>query len=451
MAQPVIMPKLGQTAEEVTLVRWHKREGDTVHKGDVLFEIETDKAVLEIESFFEGTLLKVLVGEGMTVPVFSPVAFIGTPGEPLPALPLPPPASQTPARCATRGSLSFAPRGPAPPEAIRATAPAAVAPPAAPPVAPPRLRLSPRARALARACAIDPAPIRGTGPDGRILERDVRTYLAERGYERLRITPGARALAVQEGVDILGVRGTGGGGRIVVADVERAVAMKPRPLAKRRQIIARRLTQSFTTTPHFYVTVSADVTELMAWRQQLKAQGRHYSVTDFVLQAVVWALTKFPTLHSTTDGTTIRWHGPVHLGVAVALDDGLVVPVIRYAEELTFDGLHAAAQTLIEKAQAGTLLPDEMTGSTFTVSNLGMMNVENFAAIINPGEAAILAVASAREQPVVYQGAIQIRSLMKMTLSADHRIVDGHVAAAFINHVRQQLEDRNLWNRLISL
>jgi pyruvate dehydrogenase E2 component (dihydrolipoamide acetyltransferase) len=451
MAQAVILPKLGQQTEESTIVKWHKKEGDAVKKGDVLFEMETDKAVLEAESFFEGTLLKVLIAEGITVPVNTVVGYIGTPGEKVPDAP--PPAAPAPA--ATPKPAAAAPA--AQPKAAPAAAPAAPAPaksapspaPAAP-AAQPQFFISPRARALAEAKVIDPSRIKGSGPNGRIVEKDVVAHLAAHGYDSLRISPAAKTLAAKNGVDMLTVRGTGDGGRIMVADVERALAERPKAMSKMRQVIASRLTHSFTTTPHIYVTVSVDMSGLMAYRQELKSAGRDFTVTDFINEAVIMSLTEFPDVNSVTDGKTVTWHSAVHLGIAVGLENGLVVPVVRDAEQLSVSELHDRVATLVQKARDGKLLPDEMTGSTFTLSNMGMMGVEQFTAIINPGEAAILAVGATVQTPVVRDGKVVVRSIMKITVSADHRIVDGMKAAQFANAVKTKLEDVQLWKRLTS-
>jgi pyruvate dehydrogenase E2 component (dihydrolipoamide acetyltransferase) len=295
---------------------------------------------------------------------------------------------------------------------------------------------------------IDPTPIIGTGPNGRIVERDVKAYLAARGYDRLRITPTARKLAAREKLDILSLEGHGSSGRITVADVQRAIAERPKPMSRMRQVIAERLTQSFASAPHFFVTVSVDMTDLEAFRSELKAQGTAYSITDFILKAVALALRQFPTVNSTTDGKNIRWHSKVHLGLAVSVEQGLVVPVIRNADEMTLGEIHASAKELTAKARAGKLTPAEMTGSTFTVSNMGMLDVENFTAIINPGESAILAVSSVQKRPVVREDRVTIRSVMKMTLSSDHRLIDGVLAAQFVNAVKSRLEEIALWKGL---
>lgn len=430
MAQAIVMPKLGQTVEEAAIVRWHKQEGDMVKKGDVLFEIETDKAVLETESFYDGTLLKILVGEGETVPVSSTVAYVGKKGEKVPEGPKAEPVI----------------RPPSPTPSLRPPTPTQLA--AETPKAPSRLLISPRAKALAKKCVIDPSNVRGTGPNGRILEKDVCAYLEANKYNELRITPTAKKLAAAESIDILKVKGTGDSSRIMAHDIKRAVAEKPKKMSKMRQVIAKRLTQSFTTTPHFYVTVSVDMTDLLAFRQELKDSGEVYTVTDFILEAVILSLKEFPVLNSVTDGTTVRWHSRVDLGMAVGLEEGLVVPVLRSAETLSMSELHDTAKALAAKAQEGKLVPDEMTGSTFTVSNMGMLDVENFTAIINPGESAILGVGSTTESAVVIDGKIKVRSMMKMTLSSDHRVVDGTTASGFINAIKNKLEDLELWKSL---
>jgi pyruvate dehydrogenase E2 component (dihydrolipoamide acetyltransferase) len=457
MAQAVIFPKLGQTMEEGLIVKWLKQEGDAVGKGDILFEIETDKANLEVESFFEGILLKIYVGVGITVPVNTVVGYVGAAGEKVPAQPPAPAAAPAAPQAATPAAAPAAAPAPVPTAAPRAEAPRAAeavvrpfaaAPAPAPAVAVKRA-ISPRAKALARDKAVDPAPVTGTGPNGRITEKDVLAYLSARNYEALRIAPAAKRLAQEKGVDILTVRSSGEGGRIRVEDVERAIRAQPVALSRMRQVIARRLVESKQTIPHFYVTVTADITDLMRYRAALKAAGSAYSVNDFILEAVVLALEEFPAVNSTTDGRTVTWRGDVDLGVAVSVENGLVVPVIRAAQTLSLAELRDRVKTLADKARAGKLTPDEMTGSSFTVSNMGMLDVDSFAAIINPGEAGILAVASGREAPAVVNGEVRIRTRMAMTLSADHRIVDGATGARFANAIRAKLENVELWKSLV--
>jgi len=443
MVRSITMPKLGQSEEEVTLLRWIKKEGDPVAKGDILFEIETEKAVLEVESFFEGTLLKIVVPEGGTVPVQSVVGFIGEPGEPVPEAAI---RSVTPQEAAPgRGAPVSAPlagkgghiepplRAAVPPQHVET---------------PESFRISPRAARLARESGIDPRSIRGTGPEGRIVEQDVKAYLEAKGYDRLRITPTAKKLAASESIDVLALPVGDDAPRIRRADVERAIAERPKHMSRMRQAIAARVAQSAATAPHFFVTVSVDLTELSALREELKTEGRAYTVTDFILKAAALALVEFPDVNSTTDGKNVWWHSKVHLGLVVSIEQGLVVPVIRDADDLTLEQIHRRAAELMEKARAGKLTPEEMSGSTFTISNMGMLEVENFTAIINPEESAILAVSSAMKQPVVKNDQVVIRSMMKMTLSCDHRIIDGALAARFINAIKRRLEEASLWKRL---
>jgi len=444
MATPIIMPKFGQMTEESAIVEWLKKEGDKVAKGDILFTVETDKSVMEVECFEEGTLLKIVVGPGVNVPVQSTVGFLGQAGEAIPTVAAPAPAAPKPAAATPAPETRAVPAASPTPiqQSITPTIQAPIAP-----SAPALFRISPRAAVLAKRCVIDPAPIKGSGPQGRVVERDVKQYLASRGYDKLRVSPAAKVLAAKEGVDLLNVV-PGDGGRISIADVQRAMAEKPKPLTKMRQIIAQRLTQSIVTQPHFYATVSVDMTDLIAYRNQLKAAGAPYTVTDFIMQAVVLCLQEFPVVNSSTDGKSSRWHGHVNLGLAVSIEGGLVVPVIRNAEQLTLMEICTTAKQLADKARAGKLTPDEMSGGSFTISNMGMMNVENFHAIINTGEGAILAVASTMKQPVVRDDKIVIRQIMKMTISVDHRLIDGALAVQFANAVKAKLEDLELWKRL---
>jgi pyruvate dehydrogenase E2 component (dihydrolipoamide acetyltransferase) len=451
MATPIIMPKFGQMTEESAIVEWLKKEGDPIAKGDILFTVETDKSVMEVESFEAGTLLKIAVKPGVSVPVQSTVGFLGKPGEAIPEITAPVPAApkpEAPASAPARPEKTDKRAGPEASAPVVSTAP--IAPVAPAPVTPSLFRISPRAAALAKHSVIDATRIKGTGPEGRVVEKDVRNYLQQHGYDKLRISPAAKELAAKEKLDVLAIQGTGEAGRISVADVQRAIAEQPKPMSKMRQIIGQRLTQSVVTAPHFYVTVEVDMTGLVAFRAQLKEKGLPYTVTDFISQAVVLTLKEFPEANSSTDGKTTRWNSRVHLGVAVSLEQGLVVPVIRNADELTLGELNTRAKELADKARAGKLAPDEMSGSTFTISNMGMLDVENFTAIINTGEAAILAVSSAIRKPVVRDDKIVIRSIMKITLSSDHRIIDGALAAKFANAVKQKLENIELWKLLTS-
>jgi pyruvate dehydrogenase E2 component (dihydrolipoamide acetyltransferase) len=458
MAHPIVVPKLGQMTEESTIVRWLKREGESVKKGDVLFEMETDKAVMEVESFYEGTLLKIVVPPGVAVPVMAVVGFVGRVGDALPPIEVPAEApSGRPLAESGAAAARFKPS--APPDSVP-SAPTPPGSPATPPgdrspgplrataggERPDRLRISPRAARLARRCLVDARSISGSGPGGRVVERDVRNHLDARGYHSLRIGPAAKELARREGIDVLSLEGTGRGGRILAEDVRRAVAERPRPLSPTRRVIARRLTESYTTTPHFFVTVSVDMTDLESLRGRLKLEGKSVTVGDFLVWAAARTLAEFPDVNSVSDGESVWRRGRVHVGVAVALEAGLVVPVIRDADRLTLAEIHRRAGDLAARARAGKLEPAEMRGGTFTISNMGMLGVENFTAIINPGEGAILAAASIVPRPVVREDAIAVRSMMKMTLSADHRLIDGALAARFVNRLKERLEKPMEWS-----
>ncbi len=286
-------------------------------------------------------------------------------------------------------------------------------------------RISPRAGRRAAEAGLDPRAITGSGPDGRIVERDVEAAIAAGGG-----TPAAPPPA-----------------SVAAVDGEE----EPRRLSRMRRVIAERLTRSSATIPHFTVTVAVDVTRLAALRQDLKATGRSVTVTDFVLAATAQSLVEFPDVNSRTDGVSVWPRRRVHLGFAVSLPSGLLVPVIRDADRLSVADLHDQAVALAAAARDGTLSVDDMTGGTFTVSNLGMFGVDEFSAIINPGEAAILAVASAVPTPVALGDGIAVRSIMKLTLSADHRLVDGELGARFLNAIRRRLEDPGSFGRQLTV
>ncbi len=408
MAHPILMPKPGQMTEECTLVAWLKREGDPVRKGDVLFEIETDKTNMDVESFDDGVLLKRYVGEGETVPVNSLCAYVGEDGEVVPDVPVPARLAAAMASAPTESATTFPPL-------------------LGPSHASDRLRISPRASRLAAASGIDPRTMQGTGPEGRITERDVRNALE--AATRMAPVP---APAISR-VDLPADQAPGNG-----AEGEEDA---PRPMTRMRRVIADRLTLSATTVPQFTVTVAVDMTRSLALRAELKSAGSPVTVTDFVIAATAQTLVELPMVNSRTDGESVWQRRRVHLGLAVSLPEGLVVPVIRDAHHLSLTGIHDRAAELVEAARKGRLGPDDITGSTFTISNLGMFGVDEFCAIINPGESAILAVSSVVPTPVAVSDGIGIRQIMKLTLTADHRIVDGELAARFLNAVRRRLED----------
>ncbi len=441
MIVKVPIPKLGQSEETVIVESWKVKEGDVVKKGDVLFEIETDKSVLEVESQFEGTVLKILVPVGQEVPVMTIGLILGEPGDEIPEIEpvaqVAKPVQKT-AQIAKPAKKSVAQTAKPAESAQVAVAPAQVATFKPNP--------SPRAKKYAKDYLINLDSVQGTGGEvGRVTEQDVVDYLNNSGYNDKKITPAAYNVAKKEELELLVIDGTGENGRITLADVKDAAREKPQEFNQMRKVIAERLTQSKQQIPHFYVTTSIDMTNLMARRKELKDEEINISVNVFVMKAVALALKEYPMLNSSTDGKSVSFKSKINIGVAVSLEGGLVVPVIKNADKKALDEIHAEIAELAEKARSGKLGKADMTGGTFTISNMGMLGVENFSAIINPGESAILAVSAGIDTPVVINGEIVIRNMMKVTVSADHRAVDGADAAQFAKAIKTNLEDMTLW------
>ena len=430
----ILLPKMGNSVEDAEIVKWFKSEGDTVQEGDPLFSIQTDKAEVECECTAGGVLRKILVPAGVEVPVLTVVALVGAADEALPE--------------------GVGGAAPAPASAVPAaqSAPAAAAAPAAAPAAAVTAggvaKASPRARKLAEEKGVDLGAVAGTGPGGRVLSEDVEAAAAALGS--VKATPVARRVAENAGVDLRGVSGTGIGGKITKDDVLQAkaapaAAPAPEPGAKRaaltpmRRIIAQRMCESKFAAPHYYVTVEVDMLAAKQFRAANKAFKASFN--DLVLFAAAKALREFPQVNARWCGDSIEQVPDVNLGVAVALPTGLIVPVIRQAQLLSLEGLCAAAKSLATKAQTGKLLPDDYTGNTFTVSNLGAYGVDQFTAIINQPDSAILAVGQIKDRVVAIDGGIHIRPIMKLTLSSDHRVIDGSVAAQFMGRLKALLEE----------
>jgi pyruvate dehydrogenase E2 component (dihydrolipoamide acetyltransferase) len=447
MSTLIPIPKLGQSEETVKIEKWRVKEGDKIKKGDILFEVETDKAVLEVESQFEGTLLKIVIPAGKEVPVMATAAVIGNPGEAIPKIEAPK-AIEKKAEVKKPAEVKSvaAPAKSAQPQSV-SSAPAQQVSYA--PVAPDfKAKPSPRARKFAEDYLINLDDVSGTGGEnGRVTESDVKKYLESSGYSKKLVTPSAFNLAKKEKLSLLQIEGTGDNGRVTIADVKSTASEKPREFSNMRKVIAKRLTESKQRIPHFYVTVSVDMTEVSKKRKSLKDQGINMSVNLFIIKAVALALKEFPMLNAETDGLSVKYKSKVNIGVAVSLESGLVVPVVRNTDRKALDEIQAEVSELAEKARTGKLQPDEMKGGTFTISNMGMLNVENFSAIINPGETAILAVSSAMPTPVVKDGQVVVRDMMKITVSADHRAVDGSDAAKFANAVKLKLESVEFLNK----
>lgn len=450
MATKIPIPKLGQSEETVKIEKWRVKEGDTVKKGDILFEVETDKAVLEVESQFEGTILKIYIPAGKEVPVMTTAAAIGAPGEAAPAADEIKTAAPAPAATAPKTAVPAAAKPAA--ATAAAAAPVATAAVQVAPVAsaPAKKSVSPRAKMFAKDYLISLDKVSGTGGGvGRVTEKDVKNYLETSGYSAKKITPTAFNLAKKENLELLAIEGSGENGRITFADVKNAVSEKPREYSTMRKVIAKRLTSSKQQIPHFYVTRSVDMTTIMAKRKKLKDDNINISVNVFVIKAVALALRELPVVNSETDGNSIKIKSKINIGVAVSVDNGLVVPVLRNADKKALDEIHDEVAEFADKARKGKLTPDDMKGGTFTISNMGMMNIENFVAIINPGETGIMAVASTIPTPVVRDGQIVIRDMMNITLSVDHRAVDGSDGAKFVNLFKAKMEDAALWDSMI--
>jgi len=443
--QEIVLPKMGNSVEEAEIVKWFKNEGDAVKEGDPLFSIQTDKAEVECESTATGILRKILVPAGVEKPVLTVVALVGAADETLLDL----------SAYGVSGGGAAAPATAAAPAAVTVVS---VAAPAAAPAAASAVvsqgAVSPRARKLAAEKGIDPALVPGTGVNGRVLSEDVEVYAASAGS--VKATPVAKRVAANGGVDLRGVQGTGIGGKVTKDDVLGAAAVpkapaaaaapagetpgvKRIPLTPMRRIIATRMSESKYSAPHYYITVEVDMSGAKALRSRTKAFKPSFN--DLVLFATVKALREFPQVNARWCGDAIEQVEDVNLGMATALPTGLIVPVIRRAQTLSLEGLCAATKELATKAQTGKLLPDEYVGNTFTVSNLGAYGVEQFTAIINQPDSAIIAVGQMKDRVVVIDGGIHIRPIMKLTISSDHRVIDGSVAAQFMGRLKEILEE----------
>lgn len=429
----VRMPKMGQSVEEAPIVQWLKNEGDSVQEGEPLFTIQTDKAEVECEAPASGVLRKILLEPNIEVPVLTVIALIGDATEPLPDL-------------AQYGVSGGAPAAAAPvtaeakPAVVAAPVAAAAASAGSAPV-------SPRARRKAEALGIDASRLAGSGVGGRVMEKDV---VAGPASTDVRATPVAKRIAAQTGVNLAAVAGSGPRGKVMKDDVLRtqespAIAAAPvtgdgvkrTALTPMRRIIAQRMSQSKYSAPHYYVTFEVDMTAVKAFREKLPFK---VSYNDIFLFATIKAIREFPNVNARWAGDAIEEVADINLGVAVALPSGLVVPVIRQAQNLSLEGIARSAKSLAERAKTNKLLPDDYTGNTFTVSNMGVFGVDNFTAIINQPDSAIIAVGAITDRVVAYNGGIHVRPIMKMTISSDHRVIDGAVAAQFMGRLKQILE-----------
>ena len=411
MAEVVYMPKLSDTMTEGVVAAWTKNVGDAVKSGEVLAEIETDKATMEFESFYDGVLLHIGVETGKAAPVNSVLAIIGEAGEDISSL------------LATAGAPASSDPAPAPtPAPVAASEPTPSPTPVSAPVSAPialannsdRVFASPLAKKMAAERGIDIHTVGGTGENGRIVKRDVDHYVP--------YTPAANAPAY-------------------TAAPAGTVSFTDEPVSQMRKTIARRLAESKFTAPHFYLTLDIDMDAAIATRKGLNSlEGVKVSYNDMVIKAVAMALRKHPAVNSAWMGDFIRRNEHVNIGVAVAVEDGLLVPVVRFADGKGLTQISAEVREYAQKAKDKKLQPSDWEGNTFTISNLGMFGIESFTAIVNPPDACILAIGGIKEVPVVKNGQVVPGNVMKVTLSCDHRAVDGASGAAFLQTFKTYME-----------
>src|SRR5262245_60045040 len=433
MAQEIVLPQWGMYMQDATIVRWLKQEGDTVQEGEPLVELETAKIATELESTASGVVAHILVPEGAIVPIRTVLAIVTAPGEQVPR----------PAGAALSGMAASAPATPAPPRRDGQVAPQVV----------------PAARRLAQERGLDLAQVQGTGPGGRILLDDVHQALAARtaappapAEVAVQVTPAARHLARQHEIDLRTVPGSGPRGRIVVEDVQKVLAAPGQPAAPAasvvpmrgmRHTIATRMLQSQQSMAQVTLTTEVDVTDAMTIRAGLARQWSESSLSPLhlVIKATARALKEHPRMNAIQKEHEVELVPEVHIGMAVSLDEGLLVPTIRRADTKHLEEIARESHDLANKARAGQASYEEVTGGTFTITNLGPYGIDAFTPIINPPQVGILGVGRVVEKPAVYQGAITKRSMLFLSLTFDHRVIDGAPAAAFLHTLTGYLED----------
>jgi pyruvate dehydrogenase E2 component (dihydrolipoamide acetyltransferase) len=450
MAREVVMPRLSDTMEEGKILKWHKRPGEEVAKGELLAEIETDKANMELEAYDSGVLTKIVVEEGGQAPIGQPIAYIGSRDE-VEAAP-------------SVGKPAAAEATPQPSPAQQAT----VGEPTRPSQRPDEM-----------AARQQGGRLEAPSPSPRVLSIDeapaLPTAVEEETDGRIKASPLARKLAAERGIDLSRIQGSGPGGRILREDVEKAAAAVPEvpaavaaapspvqpreapeapveevqrvarlePFTRMQQTIARRMTASKQQVPHFYVTTEVDTGELTELRHRLNAAGEGVKVTynDLIVKAVALALADMPLLNATFGDDGVRYNAEINIGIAVALERGLVVPVIHHADRKGVRQIARENAAMFQRVRDNKPRPEDFQGATFTISNLGMYDVDEFIAIIDQPAAAILAIGSIGKKPVVVDDAVVVRERMRMTISADHRVVYGAEAAQFLQIVKRRLEN----------
>lgn len=445
MATQIVLPMLGQTMEEGTIIQWFKQEGERIEKGEPLLEVMTDKVNMEVESPESGTIRKILAQPDDTVPIMAPIAIIGTPDELIDDLLTDDNAVPTSTVQVTEVDKTISAIEPVPTTSLELSS----SPPS-------RVFVSPRARRIAQDnnIPIDSLAGRGTGPQGRIVEKDVQAYVAEMGSGVVKASPLAAKVADDKGIDLREIIGTGRHGKIMRDDVLHAVAPSPDtptmharsiPFAGMRKMVADAVAKSAQTAPHVTLTAEVDMTETVKVRNHILSEferkyGARISYTDFIVKASARAILDHPILNASLQGDEIRIPGQVNVGVAVALDDGLIVPVVENADARSLAEISIDLKQLVDKARKGTLGQDDISGGTFSITNLGAYGIDVFDPIITPGQSAILGVCRIADKPVVVERQILIRSMMNLCLSFDHRVVDGAPAAQYLQRVKELLE-----------
>jgi len=404
MVIEIIMPKLGQTMEKGKILRWLKKEGERVEKGETILEVETDKAVLEVEARGSGILKKILAQEGEVVPVAKVIGYIAEEGEKIPE------EAQKPVTEAPAPTMET--------EGAR------------------EIKASPLAKKIAKEKGIDLTKVVGTGPGGRITEKDVLNYLAKIEASKVATATLPAPAPIVAPAPLK---------QEVTVTMPEAEVFQVLPISGMRSAIAKKMTYSKTNIPHFYISTEVDMTEAARIREELipvieAKTGVRLSFTHMIIKAVAMALRDYPQMNSLCDGESIKISKDINIGIAVGLEDGLIVPVLKRADMMDLAQIASATEKLIAKAREKRLSEDEFTGGTFTISNLGVFDVDSFTAIINPPEVAILAVGKIRDKPAVVDGEIKIRKIMNITLSVDHRAVDGITAAKFLGKIKALLE-----------
>ncbi len=432
MATKVVMAQLSPTMEEGKLVEWKLAEGDPVSQGDIVAEIETDKANMDVEAMGSGILRKILVHEGETVPVGSLIGVIADPEEDIEPILAEARAAEPAVAGPTAEPAALAESVKAPAAEPAAGAPTADLPPGAPAARDGRVKASPVARKMAGELGIELQTIPGSGPGGRIIKQDVQTAAAAGAAAAGAAAAGAAA-------------GTPGAAGIVRPPALGEGRLRDERIeaSQMRKAIARRLAESIGPVPHFFLTTEVDMERALDLRAELNAglDGFKIGVTDILLKTAAEALVRHPEVNASWEGEAIHYHGRVDLGIAVALEGGLITPVLRDADRKGLRQIAEEVADLIERARARKLMPEEYQGATFSISNLGMFDIEEFTAIINPPEAAILAIGKTGEKPVVEEGEVRVRRRMRVTMSFDHRVVDGATGARFLATFKGMLEN----------